>query len=118
MNNQLVKRQMPILIECFGKDVCDTFITTKEQPYTKYGDGPWALVINGQLTGWVGLQSENKETNLILVLHPNYRGKGKNLYKELIDSTLSNMISLKSMTILFPSTKTRIKGFLRLQLKK
>lgn len=116
MNNQLVRRQMPLLRDGFSEKDCDKFIATKEQLWTEHGYGPWAFVINGQFAGWGGLQPDNGEADLALVLHPNYWGIGKVLYKEIISRAFGEM-GLNSVIVLFPPTRTRIQGLLRLGFK-
>lgn len=113
MNNHLVRRQMPLLTGDFNESVCDKFIATKESLWTEHGYGPWAFIANGQFAGWGGLQPQNGEADLALVLHPNYWGIGKILYKRIIDFAFDEM-KLTSVTVLFPPTRTRIKGLLRL----
>lgn len=117
MNNQLVRRQMPLLRDEFTEDDCDKFIEAKEQLWAKHGYGPWAFTVNEQFAGWGGLQHEEGEADLALVLHPNYWGIGKILYKKIIDKAFSEM-ELKSIIVLFPPTRTRINGLLRLGFKK
>jgi len=116
MNNQLVRRQMPLLKGNFSEDDCTTFIAAKEQLWTKYGYGPWAFVINDQFAGWGGLQPEDGETDLALVLHPDYWGLGKTLYKAIIHNAFEEQ-GLNSVVVLFPPTRTRIKGLLGLGFK-
>ena len=116
MNNQVVRRQMPLLRDYFSENDCDKFITAKEQLWTEHGYGPWAFVINDQFAGWGGLQPENGEADLALVLHPNYWGIGKIIYKEIINRAFGEM-GLNSVVVLFPPTRTRIKGLLRLGFK-
>ena len=117
MNNSLVRRQMPLLKDDFNEILCDKFISAKEQLWTEYGYGPWAFVINNRFAGWGGLQPENGEADLALVLHPDYWGVGKVLYKEIINRAFGEM-GLNSITILLPPTRTRINALLRLGFKK
>lgn len=117
MNNQLVRRQMPLLKGEFTKSQCDKFITAKEQLWVEHGYGPWAFVINHQFAGWGGLQPENGEADLALVLHPSYWGVGKLLFKMIVDRAFNHM-GLNSITVLFPPTRTKIGGILRLGFKK
>ena len=113
MNNQLVRRQMPLLKGVFGTRECDEFIAAKEKLWTEFGYGPWAFVVNGQFAGWGGLQPENGEPDLGIVLHPGYWGIGKTLYEKIIDRTFGEM-GFETVTILLPPTRKRIKGLLRL----
>ena len=117
MNNSLVRRQMPLLKDDFNEILCDKFISAKEQLWTEYGYGPWAFVINNRFAGWGGLQPENGEADLALVLHPDYWGVGKVLYKEIINRAFGEM-GLNSITILLPPTRTRNNALLRLGFKK
>jgi len=117
MNNQLVRRQMPLLVDEFNESICDEFIAGKEQLWAEHGYGPWAFFADNQFAGWGGLQPENGEADLALVLHPNYWGIGKKIYKEIVKRAFDSM-NLKSITVLFPPTRTRVKGLLRLGFKK
>ncbi|WP_305982179.1 GNAT family N-acetyltransferase [Roseivirga thermotolerans] len=117
MNNSLVRLQMPLLKDDFNEILCDKFISAKEQLWTEYGYGPWAFVINNRFAGWGGLQPENGEADLALVLHPDYWGVGKVLYKGIINRAFGEM-GLNSITILLPPTRTRINALLRLGFKK
>ena len=113
MNHPLVRRQMPLTSDNFDESDCDAFIAGKEQLWAEHGYGPWAFVIDGQFIGWGGLQPENGEADLGLVLHPNYWGMGKALYDEVINRAFGQM-GFETVTVLFPPTRTRIKGLLRL----
>ncbi|MGB5461224.1 MAG: GNAT family N-acetyltransferase [Eudoraea sp.] len=117
MNNHLVRRQMPLLRDEFREDDCDKFIEAKERLWAKHRYGPWAFTLNEQFAGWGGLQHEEGEADLALVLHPNYWGIGKILYKKIIDKAFNEM-GLKSIIVLLPYTRTRINGLLRLGFKK
>ncbi len=117
MNNHLVKRQMPLLKGGFDEGTCDKFIKAKEHLWNKYGYGPWAIIINDKFAGWGGLQPEHGEADLALVLHPNYWGLGKVLYNQIIAKAFGEM-GLQSVTVLFPPSRTRIKGLLKLGFKK
>lgn len=116
MNNQLVRRQMPLLKDYFSESDCDKFIASKELLWVNHGYGPWAFIVDDQFAGWGGLQPENGEADLALVLHPNYWGLGKVIYKEIIRRAFGEM-GLESVIVLFPPTRTRVQGLLRLGFK-
>lgn len=116
MNHPLVRQQMPLTSENFDENDCDAFIAAKERLWAEYGYGPWAFVIDGQFVGWGGLQPENGEADLGLVLHPNHWGVGKALYDKIIDRAFGEM-GFETVTVLFPPTRKRIKGLLRLGFK-
>jgi len=104
---------MPLTSENFSEADCDEFIAAKESLWADHGYGPWAFVVDGQFAGWGGLQYENGDADLGLVLHPDYWGIGKTLYDEIIKRAFGEM-GFESVMILFPPTRTRIKGILRL----
>ncbi|RNC79639.1 MAG: N-acetyltransferase [Balneola sp.] len=117
MNNTLVRRQMPLLKGEFTEQSCEKFVANKEKLWEEHGYGPWAFVVNNQFAGWGGLQPEEGEADLALVLHPDFWGIGKVLYKKIIDKAFNEM-GLDSVVVFFPPSRTRIKGFLRLGFKK
>ena len=82
MNHEMVGKLMPLLKNGFSKEDCKIFLQAKQELWNKHGFGPWAFLINEEFAGWGGLQPENGEADLALVLHPNYWGKGKYLYKK------------------------------------
>jgi len=112
-NNPLVRRQMPLTDDYFGERECQEWVTGKEKQWDEYGYGPWAFIIDGKFAGWGGLQYENGDADLGLVLHPDYWGMGKTIYDEIIKRAFEEM-KLESVTILLPPTRVRIKGILRL----
>ncbi len=111
--NPLVMRQMPLSSGDFDEEACRGWIAGKEQIWEEHGYGPWAFVIDGKFAGWGGLQPEEGDADLGLVLHPDYWGCGKMIYDEIIRRAFEEM-GLESVTILFPPTRTRVKGILRL----
>lgn len=117
MNSPLVRRQMPLLSYDFDESICDQFIEAKEKIWNEYGYGPWAFIVKGQFAGWGGLQPENGDVDLAIVLHPDYWGLGKIIYTQIINKAFNEM-SLTSITVLFPTSRTRIKGLLKIGFEK
>ncbi|HMB63721.1 MAG TPA: GNAT family N-acetyltransferase [Eudoraea sp.] len=117
MNHPMVRRQMPLLKESFNESACNKFIAAKELLWMDYGYGPWAFFIEGHFAGWGGLQPEDGEADLALVLHPDYWGMGKTIYQHIIKRAFYEM-NLESVTILFPPTRIHINGLLKLGFKK
>jgi [ribosomal protein S5]-alanine N-acetyltransferase len=109
----LIRRHMPLATGTGGEAECERFIAAKERLWAEYGYGPWAFVVDGKYAGWGGLQPENGDADLALVLHPNYWGIGKFIYAEIIKRAFGEM-GFESVTILLPPTRTRVKGILRL----
>ena len=111
--NPLVMKQMPLSDNSFDDEFCKGWIEGKERIWEEHGYGPWAFIVDGKFAGWGGLQPEEGDADLGLVLHPDYWGMGKVIYEEIIRRAFGEM-GLESVTILFPPTRTRIKGILRL----
>lgn len=112
-NNPLVRRQMPLFEGYFSAEDCQAFVESKEQIWTDHGYGPWAFYIDGIFAGWGGMQPEGEDIDLGLVLHPDYWGWGKVIYEDVIARAFREM-GFESVTILFPPTRTRVKGIQRL----
>ncbi len=113
MNNQLVRRQMPLLKDTFNEGDYYKFIASKELLWIEHGYGPWAFMVNDLFAGWGGLQPENGEADLAIVLHPDYWGIGKVIFHKIIEKAFGEM-GLTSVTVLLPPTRSRINGLLRL----
>ena len=113
MNHPQVRRLMPLATGPFDEAACEGFIAAKERLWTEHGYGPWAFVVDGRFAGWGGLQPEDGDTDLGLVLHPDHWGIGKALYDRIIECAFGEM-GFDSVSILFPPSRTRIKGILQL----
>ena len=109
----LVRRHMPLSDDHFDDAACAEWIEGKESMWKEYGFGPWAFLVDGKFAGWGGLQPENGEADLGLVLHPDYWGMGKVIYDEILRRAFGEM-GFKSVTILLPPTRTRLKAIYRL----
>ena len=113
MNHELVRRQMPLFQGEFTRKDLKEFVVAKEQLWVNFGYGPWAFFVNDHFVGWGGLQPEEGEADLAMVLHPDHWGMGKLLYGMIIDKAFGEM-GLDSVTVLFPESRTKIRGLLRL----
>jgi [ribosomal protein S5]-alanine N-acetyltransferase len=112
-NHPLVQRQMPLSIDDFGEAECREWVKGKERQWEQHGYGPWAFLIDGHFAGWGGLQYEGGDADLGLVLHPDYWGMGKAIYTEIVKRAFGDM-GLKSVTVLLPPSRKRVRGILRL----
>ncbi|HHQ6575214.1 TPA: GNAT family N-acetyltransferase [Serratia fonticola] len=111
--NPLVLRQMPLGDSSFGDAECLEWVTNKESQWDEYGYGPWAFTVSDKFVGWGGLQYENGDADLALVLHPDHWGLGKKIYDKILAYAFNEM-GLKSITILLPPTRLKIKAIFRL----
>lgn len=116
MNNDLVRRQMPLLKGEFTQEACERFVKSKSQMWAEHGYGVWAFVVDGEFAGWGGIQPDDGEADLALVLHPDHWGLGKTLYPKIIEKAF-NELALDSVVVLFPPTRTRVQGLLRMGFK-
>ncbi|MBI4429058.1 MAG: GNAT family N-acetyltransferase [Ignavibacteriales bacterium] len=113
MNQPLLRRHMPLLGNSFSEEDCIKFVEAKEKLWQEYGYGPWAFVVDGELAGWGGLQPEDGDADLALVIHPRFWGIGPHLCERIIRIGFEDM-HLESLTMLLPPSRSIIKGILRL----
>jgi len=113
MNHPKLRKHMPLLRRHFGETEYKEFIDAKQTLWSDYGFGPWAIFGDGKFIGWGGLQPEHGDADLALVLHPDYWGMGKDISRQIIKRAFTEM-RFDSIIILFPPTRTRVKGILRL----
>ncbi len=113
MNHPLVRRQMPLTSDNFTEDDARNFVQGKERLWAEHGYGPWAFFVDDRFAGWGGLQPEEGDADLGLVLHPNYWGRGKAIYDEIIRRAFVEM-GLVSVIVLLPPSRTRVRGMARL----
>ncbi|MCW2271956.1 hypothetical protein D3C77_233540 [compost metagenome] len=112
-NNPSVLRQMPLGGAHFDDVTARTWVNQKDAQWEQHGYGPWAFLIDQQFAGWGGLQHENGDADLALVLHPTFWGRGRAIYQAIVERAFTEM-GLSSITILLPPTRTRIKAIFRL----
>lgn len=116
MNHPLVRRQLPLAKGYFDDEAYNSFISNKRQLWLKHGYGPSAFFIDNKFAGWGGLQWEEGDADLALVLHPNYWGMGKQLFYKIIEHAFHEM-GLSDITILLPPTRKYEKVLSRFHFK-
>lgn len=117
LNHPLVKKHMPLSAPNVGDKEYEDFINAKEAIWSTHDFGPWAYVINGQFIGWGGIQPDEDEFEIALVLHPDYWGYGKQIYNEIIHFAFHEL-KLPSVVVYFPPSRTRIKALIKAGFKK
>jgi ribosomal-protein-alanine N-acetyltransferase len=115
-NHPLVRKHMPLAKSTFDEAACKEFLETKDKLWREHGYGPWAFVVDGKFIGWGGLQYEEGDADLALVLHPAHWGMGKAIYDLIIERAFGAM-GFESITALFPPSRTRLKVMQRLGFK-
>jgi len=116
LNHPLVRRHMPLSKGNFDNEDYETFIAAKEKLWIEHGYGPWAFVVDDKFVGWGGLQYEEGDADLAVVIHPDYWGTGKMIYEKIIEKAFAEM-DLESITALLPPSRTRTKGMIKLGFK-
>jgi hypothetical protein len=116
MNLPLVRRHLPLAKEPFDEKAYEAFITEKNRLWLEHGYGPWAFVVDGKFIGWGGLQFEQGDADLALILHPSDWGLGRTICREIIKKAF-NQMGFESITILLPPTRKRLKGLSLLNFK-
>ena len=104
---------MPLTKDDFSEADCRAFIAGKEALWREHGYGPWAFRAGGAFAGWGGLQPEDGEADLGLVLHPDFWGWGKRIYDEILSRGFIEM-DFASIIVLLPPTRTRVRALSRL----
>lgn len=112
-NDPLVRRHMPLASGIFDEAGYETFIADKERLWEEHGYGPWAFFVDGEFAGWGGLQPEDGDADLALVLHPDYWGTGRAIYEEIVARAFGEM-GFDSVTALLPPSRTNVRGMVRL----
>jgi len=109
----LVLRHMPLGKGDFDHARCREWVKEKEAQWALHGYGPWAFLVNNRFVGWGGLQYENGDPDLALVLRPDCWGMGQMIYRKIVRIAFTEL-GLDSITLLLPPTRTKIKGIFRL----
>lgn len=113
LNHPLVRRHMPLAKGLFDDRAYASFMVDKEALWSEHGYGPWAFVVDGKFVGWGGLQFEQGDPDLALVLHPDFWGMGKKIYGEIIKKAFGEM-SFPSITVLLPPSRKYIKSLIKM----
>ena len=113
MNEPRLRRHMPLLGPRFDAEDCVQFIAAKERMWREHGFGPCAFLVDGRFAGWGGIQPEDGEGDLALVLHPRFWGAGRAIYGLIIERAFAEM-GLEEVTVLLPPSRNRVRGILRL----
>ncbi|WP_155368575.1 GNAT family N-acetyltransferase [Catellatospora vulcania] len=113
MNHRSVRRHMPLAAGDFGAVECAAFVAAKEQLWREHGYGPWAFLVDGEFAGWGGLQPEDGDADLALVLHPRFWGHGAAICDRVLDEAFGTF-GFGSVTILLPPSRRSAHGVARL----
>lgn len=113
MNNEMVGKQLPLLVDGFSAESCRAFLKAKKQLWDEHGFGPWAFLINGEFAGWGGLQPEQGDADFALILHPSFWGWGRKIFNKVKDQAFEQM-NLNTITISLPPSRPNSRAITRL----
>jgi len=91
----------------FDEKQCLAWVKGKEKQWQDHGYGPWAFLVDNKFAGWGGLQYEDGDADLALVLHPQYWGFGKKIFNQIIRRAFNEM-GMESISILLPPTRNKL----------
>lgn len=106
MNHPSLRRHLPLLRDAFTATDAARFVAAKEALWAEHGYGPWAIVVDGTFVGWGGLQPENGDPDLALVLHPDHWGLGAPISRRIIAEAFERW-HFESVTALLPPSRIR-----------
>ena len=113
MNDPAVRRHLPLARGEFGDVECAHFVANKERMWEENGFGPWAFVLDDEFIGWGGLQLEDNDVDVGLVLNQKYWGDGPTLYRRILTYAFEELC-VDSVTALLPPSRTRVSALRRL----
>ncbi|MEM8485360.1 MAG: GNAT family N-acetyltransferase [Bacteroidota bacterium] len=113
MNDPDVRRHLPLAQGHFGQEDYKRFIAGKEKIWTTHGYGPWAFMLGDEFVGWGGLQPEDGDVDVGLILRRKHWGAGRLLYTRIVDQAFNNL-GVDSVIALLPPSRTRVAGLQRL----
>ncbi len=106
MSHSALRRHMPLLRAAFTELDAAKFVAAKEALWAEHGYGPWAFMVDGVFVGWGGLQPENGDPDLALVLQPDHWGLGPPIGRKIIAEAFDRW-HFNSITALLPPSRTR-----------
>lgn len=113
MTDPRVRRHMPLARGTFGPAECAAFVEAKEALWRQHGYGPWGFIIDGEFAGWGGLQPEDGDADLGIVLHPRHWGHGRAIASAFVEEAFGKL-GFDSVIILLPLSRATAHGILRL----
>lgn len=113
MNDARVRAHLPLLTGPFSAADCSAFLAAKQALWDQHGFGPWAFMVGGEFAGWGGVQPEQGEADLALVLHPRFWGWGRRIFVAIKARAFGPM-GLSSMVALLPPTRLNARVVSRL----
>ena len=105
MNDARVRRHLPLATGTFDEAAYESFISGKQAMWSEHGYGPWAFFIGDRYAGWGGLQPDDGEAELALVLCPWAFGYGRLIAAKVIDWGFREL-DLERILIYLPESRS------------
>ena len=105
MNDARVRRHLPLATEDFNDAAYNRFLAGKEAMWSNHGYGPWAFYMDNRYAGWGGLQPDDGEAELALVLCPWAFGYGRLIAAKVIDWGFQEL-GLERILIYLPESRS------------
>lgn len=102
-----VRRHLPLATGRFGLADCRRWLADKEALWHRHGYGPWAILADGRFVGWGGLQPEDGDADLALVLAPRGWGLGRAICRAVLRVAFDEL-GLDSVTARLPTSRVRL----------
>lgn len=112
-NHPQVRTHLPLATMVFDETMAAAWRKEKERLWAEHGYGPWVIELNGVFAGWGGMQPENGEADLALVLLPEAWGHGLAICRVMFERAFGEL-KLPSVTALLPPSRVRQRGMQRM----
>jgi ribosomal-protein-alanine N-acetyltransferase len=99
--------------EPMSPDELRDWVAGKEAITREHGFGPQAILLDGELGGWGGIEPDEAGASISLVLSPAFWGHGRQILDVLLEEAFGRL-ALPYVLVEFPPTRTKVRGLLRL----
>lgn len=96
---------MPLARGAFTAEGCADWVEGKEANWQLHGYGPVALYVDDEFAGWCGLQDEDGEADLALVLRPHFWGWGGVILAAIVEDPVACPPKINSITAMLPVSR-------------
>jgi ribosomal-protein-alanine N-acetyltransferase len=118
LTDQAVIRHMPLADpEPMSLDELRDWVAGKEAITQQHGFGPQAILLDGYLAGWGGIEPDGVGASISLVLLPAFWGRGRQILDTLLEEVFGRL-GLPYVLVEFPPSRTRVRGLLHLGFRK
>lgn len=90
MSDPRIAEHMPLLTLEWNRKSARDFVASKEESWSRYGLGHWAILHSERYVGWGGFQKEGDEWDYGLVLKPESFGLGARITKKAIEFAVAD----------------------------